>query len=357
MKIAYYVTSHGFGHGVRACAICNHLSHTTSVVFRTTLPESFLKEEVKRSFDYCPKSFDCGCVQSDGVTVDIEKTIAAYSAIAKNNAATLAEEAAWCRTNRIDGIISDIVPFAFEVAEACAVPSIAVTNFTWYDIYQEYCKAYPDFRPIVEKIQAQYRSADLLLALSPSLPMAYFTKRKSMGIVGRLGSNIREDISEAFAVPRGKNMGLIYTGTFGMDAMAWTTLERFKAWEFFGLYPLPGNPANYHVVTKTDFSYQDIIASVDCVISKMGYGVYAECVLNGVPLIYLPREAFAEYPALDGAMAAGGSGYRVSHREFYNFFWDEALARALSRPRPAPAQSDGAKRCAREIEKMLEKHQ
>jgi L-arabinokinase len=354
MNIAYYITPHGFGHGVRSCAICNRLSPETSVIFRTALPRAFFEQEVMRPFLYAPQAFDCGCVQTDGVTVDVEKTIAAYSSIAAKNAAGLDAEAAWCREHRIDGIVADIPPFAFEVADACGIPSVAVTNFTWYDIYEEYGTRHPAFLPLLEKIKAHYGAADLLLALEPALPMTYFKRRKSVGIVGRSGGTIRARLIKAFGLSSSKRLGLIYTGTFGMDAMDWSRLARFEDWEFLGLYPLPGNPPNFHMVAKRNFSYQDIIASVDCVISKMGYGVFAECALNGVPLIYLPRVEFAEYPVLDAAMSKRGGGYRLSQEDFYELSWDGALREVITRPRPAPEPSDdGAERCAREIERVI----
>jgi hypothetical protein len=357
MKIAYYITSHGFGHGIRACAICNSLSPETEVVFRTALPGSFLEEEVKRPFEYAPKSFDCGCVQLDGVTVDIERTIESYRIMADRNAAALSEEIKWCHRRHIDGIVSDIVPFAFDVADGAGFPSIAVTNFTWHDIYREYCGAFPAFLPAVEKMKEQYGTADLLLELSPALPMEYFRKRKSIAPVGRAGSDIRGQFLKTYGIPASKSIGLIYTGIYGMHSVSWTRLERFIDWEFFGLYPLPGSPANYHIVKKKDFRYQDIIASIDCVISKIGYGVYAECVINGAPLIYLPREGFAEYPVLEAAIIGWGGGHRLSQKDFENVAWDAALRQVLSgiRPRrPRPQPSDGARTCAREIEKLFQ---
>jgi hypothetical protein len=353
MKIAYYITSHGFGHGVRACAICNCLSPGTGVIFRTALPRSFFEEEMKRPFEYAPAAFDCGCVQKDGVTVDIEKTMAAYLAIVQENAAALSGEIQWCRNNRIDRIVGDIVPFAFDVARKAGIPSVAVTNFTWYDIYKEYCTAFPAFTPAVDQIKAQYSSAGVLLALSPALPMDYFRNRMNIGPVGRVGRNVRDKIDEIFGISPGKRIGLIYTGIFGMDSVGWDRLERFGNWEFLGLYPLPGSPDNYHITAKKEFPYQDIIASVDCVISKLGYGVYAECVLNGTALIYLPRESFAEYPVLEKGIVSWGGGYKLSQDEYYGLKWDDSLDAVTLRTSLQPVHSDGAMECAREIENMV----
>jgi hypothetical protein len=322
-------------------------------VFRTLLPGSFFSEELTRPFDYSPKAFDCGCIQSDGVTVDIKKTIAAYTSIANENSRNLDHEVQWCKDNEIAGIISDITPFAFEVARHAAIPSIAVTNFTWYDIYNEYCAAFPMFVPYVETIKRQYGYADLLLELTPSTSLDYFKNRKPMPIVGRKGNDIRKEFTHAMKISPEKRLGLIYTGAFGMESAKWKKLERFSEWEFVGLYPLPGAPKNFRCISKREFRHQDVIASVDVVIAKIGYGVYSECLLNGAPLIYLRREHFAEYPVLESAVVEWGNGCRLSHEDYFALRWDDALAAAVAKRRPQPLRSDGALLCALEIEKTM----
>lgn len=353
MKIAYYITSHGYGHALRSSVICNKFSPDVEVIFRTLVPEAFFRREVLRPFSYAPAEFDCGCIQTDGVTVDIGRTIAAYCGRADKNAMILPDEAQWCVDQKIDGIVGDIVPFAFEVAHAAGIPSIAVTNFTWWDIYQEYCGTFPYFAPYVEKIRCQYGLAAMLLDLKASLPMEYFKKRKPVPPVGRVGKNIRDRILSEFSLGKNKCLALIYTGNFGMDAIDWKKLERFTKWEFLGLYPLLGSPSNYNVVSKRVFRYQDCIASVDLMVSKIGYGVYAECFLNGTPILYLPREEFAEYPVLDRAIVKWGGGVCLPKDDFYQLNWGDALEKILSSNRPLPVNPDGAEVCAKEIERLI----
>ena len=87
MKILYYLTAHGYGHAVRTAAICNELSENVRLIFRTTLPETFFREEVKRPFEIFPAQFDCGCIQRDSVTVEKKETLLAYLRLAEQNAA------------------------------------------------------------------------------------------------------------------------------------------------------------------------------------------------------------------------------------------------------------------------------
>jgi UDP:flavonoid glycosyltransferase YjiC (YdhE family) len=88
-------------------------------------------------------------------------------------------------------------------------------------------------------------------------------------------------------------------------------------------------------------------------ISKIGYGVFSECQLNGTPLIYLPREDFAEYPVLEKAIIEWGHGFCLSSDDYCSLNWEKALEEVLLRKRPRPHRSDGPRICAQEIEKII----
>jgi len=357
MKLLYYITSHGYGHAARTVALCNKLPSAIEVVFRTTVPEAFFNREMARPFSYAPAQFDCGCIQTDGVTVDIDATLSRYMDIAKANAILLDNEAAMCRKNNVDGIVSDIVPFAFNVAHEAKIPSLAITNFTWHTIYKEYLKDRPDFAADLALMEKQYAMADALLALSPASSMPYFAKAIPAGPIGRKGDNIRDLIAMAFGISDRAKIGLIYIGNFGMNDMLWKDLEQFDEWEFFGLYPLPGAAKNYHCIDQKTFAYRDFAASADVMICKLGYGTCAECFVNGLPIIYLPRRGFAEYECLARAVLQWGHGHELSSQMFRSLQWHNALQSVASRPKPLPAPASGIETCIQTIYDMFDNSQ
>jgi hypothetical protein len=216
MNIAYYISAHGFGHGIRSCAIINEFGPHINIFIRSGLPETFLREEIERPVTFAPALFDCGCMQRDGITLDIQATITAYSRIAEANQKKLEAETAWCQAQDIHLIVSDIVPFAFDVAQATEIKSVAVTNFTWLDIYRPFCEKFPGFRACVDKIESQYKKADALLALYPALPMPYFRQIIPMGPVGRRGISRREELRRIIGCSPKAHLGLIYLGEKGM---------------------------------------------------------------------------------------------------------------------------------------------
>jgi L-arabinokinase len=353
MKILYYLTAHGYGHAVRSVTLCNELSENVRLIFRTTLPSIFFHEEVKRPFELFPARFDCGCIQKDSVTVDKKETLQAYMRLADQNTAHLEGEVNFCREQRVDGIVSDITPFAFEVAQKAGLPSVAVSNFSWYDIYQPYAREYPSFEPYLRKIHDQYRMAGLLLELTPSTGMPYFRNRLKVPLVAKPGRNIGHLLKDYLGLGGNQRIALIYVGEWGVESIRWEDLEKFRGWDFIGIYPLPGASANYHRIDKKDFPYEDLVASAEVMITKIGYGVTSQSLINGTPLIYLPRQDFAEFPVLEEAIREWGHGYRLSQEDYCALNWGRALEEVSKRRRPKPVASDGARICAREIENWI----
>ena len=353
MKILYYLTAHGYGHAVRTSTICNELSENVRLIFRTAIPEKFFQEEVMRPFEYLPGQFDCGCIQSDSVTVNKKETLQTYMGMAEQNAVRLEEEVKFCRARGFDGIVSDITPFAFEVARRAGVPSVAVGNFSWFDIYEPYAQEDPSFEPFLRTIREQYRMAGLLLELTPSIGMPYFRNRLKVPPVAKPGRNIGDLLKDDLGLKKDQHFALIYAGELGMEGVRWEDLEKFPDWEFIGIYPLPGAPANYHLLEKKDFFYEDLVASAEVMVTKIGYGVVSQALINGTPLIYLPRRDFAEFPVLEEAMTEWGHGYRLSREDYCALKWGKALEEVSKRGRPQPVASDGARTCAREIEKWI----
>jgi hypothetical protein len=353
MNLCYYITSHGYGHGVRTAAICNELSPGITLFIKTSLPESFLREEIQRPFTYLPAEFDCGCVQKDGITVDIPETIKTYSRIAERNQTLLADESRWLKKNKIDGVIADTTPFAFEAASIARIPSILITNFTWYDIYREYAIRYPEFIPVVEQIKKQYGMAGIYFALDRTVDTSYVKAVKNMPVTGRKGVNVRDKIITCYQLDSGKKIGLIYTGNYGMDSADWKKLGQLEEWEFLGVYQLPVSLKNFHLISKKHFRYQDLSASVDCVISKIGYGTFSESIIHGVPLMYVPREDFSEFPVLEARLKEWGHAYRISPDDFYRLNWADVLEKVDKTARPQPYSINGAQECARELERFI----
>ena len=100
MALCYYITGHGFGHAIRSIQVIKSLPPGLPLILKTTAPERLFREELPgRDFSYVSAEYDCGCLQSDSVSVLRRETLTRYGEIAQANPARLPDEAAFLRAS------------------------------------------------------------------------------------------------------------------------------------------------------------------------------------------------------------------------------------------------------------------
>ena len=166
-KIAYFLSGHGFGHGVRNSAVIEALPPGVAVDIYTSLPGSFFGDELHRPFRVIPCEIDCGCLQTDTVEVDVEGTLERYLEIESRRGELVAHYASMLRAGGADLVIADTPPLALAIAEAAGVPAWCVCNFTWLDIYADYVVKHPRYLGMLQRMQADYALADRHIRIFP----------------------------------------------------------------------------------------------------------------------------------------------------------------------------------------------
>ena len=337
--VAYFLSGHGFGHGVRNSAVIEALPPEVEVTLFTSLPEAFFHEELHRPFRIIPCEIDCGCLQSSTVDVDVEATLARYSELDSKRDEAIRTFAPMLQSLGVDLVIGDIPPLAFPIAKAAGLPAWAMYNFTWIDIYRPFIERHSQYRPLLAKMEADYALADRRLRLFPFMDGGMPGAVEDVGMLCRPGLDRRLEFAERFGFDAKKKWALIYVGSYGLDGVEWGNLARYSNWEFMGLYPLKGAPSNYHVIKKEpSFRYADLTASCDLVLGKLGYGLVAECLSQGKPVLFLGRVDFAEYPMLKELVEGLGLGREVSLADFRKVDIGKALSELTAQPpKPRPA--------------------
>jgi len=354
--LCYYVTGHGFGHAIRTIQILKALPPELPLLVKTTAPERLFREElVGRPFEYIAAEYDCGCLQSDSVTVLRRETLTRYAEIAQRNHEWLPQEVAFLKERSIRCVASDIPSFPLLAAREAGIPAVAVANFTWHDIYSEYAETAEDAALLAE-MAAEYASATAGLVTPLSLPSTplVFPNAESVPLVARRGQPIREALTQALDIAPGKRLALLYLGGWGLD-IHWAALERFTEWVFLLDRPVSQVASNARIFDPSVWRYADVAASVNVVVSKAGYGTVTECIANSVPLVYLPRLGFAEHEALVLGMNAWGGGIGISEQAFHTGNWENALHAALAvKPDPNAFAANGAEVIAWKLERYCQ---
>ena len=335
--LVYYISSHGFGHAVRSCEVIRQLPAELPLTIKTAVPEQFLREELgPRPFDCVFAQHDCGVLGPDSSHADLALTFERAEELERQNAAQLATEAAWLRQAGARLVAADIVPFALRAARAAGLPSVLLANFTWPAIYSDLLHCFAatgGLRErglrIIAQLQSDFDAGDLLLETEFAIPMRACARRERIGLISRRGVNRREAIKRTLGLDAAKPIYLIYLGADGLGGMQWERLPRLNG-QFIAYSVPPGAEPYVRQLPRDAVHHADAAASVDAVISKPGYGLCAECMAAGTPLLFVPRPHFSEADAIAAALDRWGGAIQMDLEAFKNLDWAAALSRLAS---------------------------
>jgi L-arabinokinase len=319
--IAYYITAHGYGHGVRSadiiCAI-NRLYPEIGVHVVTGLPEPFLLNRIGAGkISMRVRSFDIGMVQLDSIRVDVAATLDRALALYAARKRLLEEETVFLKEAGINLVVADIPSLPLEAAARAGIPRVAVGNFSWDWIYSEFLADDKRWLPIVEMFREQYAYADLLLRLPFHDEMAAFPKKEDIPLVAHPGNPCRDKIAGLTGCDPEKKWVMLSFTTLDLDEAALARIENINDCEFLTVPPLEWRVRNIHAVAREQVSFSDVLASVDVVISKPGFGILSDCAVNNKPLIYADRTNFREYPVLEESIRKYLKHVHISSEDLY----------------------------------------
>ncbi len=340
MKIAYYITAHGYGHGTRSCdiiAAINRLAPDAEVFIVSDLPEDFLRARISGPQNHFRKcAFDSGMFQLDSVRVNLARSLAEAAAIQSRRPELLAQERDFLRREKIAVVAADIPAIPLEAAKLEKIRAVAVGNFGWDWIYEDFVAREPRWRSVVESFRRAYSQTDLLLKLPFAEPMAAFPRQKQIPLVSSPGKNRRDEIAKLFGISPAKPWALLSFTSLDWTDAALARVTQMTGFEFFTVMPLEWpERKNLHAVDRHAVPFGDVLASADVVVSKPGYGILSECVVNDKPFVYVERADFREYPVLEAAIKRHLRGVHMPSQKLYAGDIEEFLHAALLAPPPA----------------------
>ncbi len=355
-SVFFYISGHGFGHTVRQIAVINALGTVSpglEVVVRTSAPRRLFDQTVRVPLTFLEGATDTGVVQIDSVRLDERATIALAADFYRTLPARAADEASLMRARDAQLVISDAPPLACVAAVAAHIPSVVVSNFTWDWIYEGYegeLDAAPDLLPIL-------RSAYVLAAEGWRLPLhggfATVPHVIDVPFVARhaRADRSREDVRRELSLPRDRALVLASFGGYGvkgLDVARFDCLDEVDLVMTAPAAEMASAKGPAHWITEEDIyarglRYVDLVAAVDVVVTKPGYGIIADCVANQTAMLYTSRGRFVEYDVMVAEMPRFLRCEYIDLESFLGGRWRDALRRLLTQPEPPEhPRTDGA---------------
>jgi hypothetical protein len=351
------ITSHGFGHAVRACSVAaaiQKLCPEILLILVTTAPRWLLESYIQGSFIHRPRAFDVGVIQSDSLSMDKEATLEKVQQIRSAERSIIAGEVNFIRTNRVGLILADIPPLAAKIAASAEIPCWMMSNFGWDFIYRDWGG---EFVEIADWISECYGACDRLFRLPFHEPMSAFPNITDVGLTGGTPSYSVEQLRENFALttPTDKTVLLTFGG-LGLQQIPYDALSQFPDWQFITFDNLAPDLPNLLKVAGHEYRPVDFMPLCGRVVSKPGYSTFAEATRLSIPIVSLTREDFAEAPVLLEGIQNYAYHQILTPGEFFEGNW-EFLNSSPQPPRQSQRVAiDGAEAIAQTIVSYFQAH-
>jgi hypothetical protein len=177
------------------------------------------------------------------------------------------------------------------------------------------------------------------------MPMPALPRRRLIGPIAALGNDIRQSLRDRLGCPPHEHLVLIGFGGFDkrLPLEHWPPIENVR-WLVPAAWQLD-HPA-VSTIESLDMPFTELLRAVDAIITKPGYGTFAEAACNSTPVLYLCRDDWPEQDCLIEWLKINGSCCEVSAEELIAGKLQEALSRLFKQPKPTPPLPLGAEQAA-----------
>lgn len=315
------ITGHGFGHLAQTAPVLNALSGLDNNIrfsLRTSIDPTvvchFLDYDIQSKLDFLPPSkHDFGMCMRNTLEIDRDKTFKNYHKLHQFWSEHVKAESKQLQQIVPDLLLSNIGYLGLAAAAKAKIPSIAMCSLDWASIFAAYCSEYPGAEQILDDMQKAYNSARTFIQLTPHLPMAFASNTKSAPPVSLSMQPSREKLEKQLGI-EGKQLVLLSMGGMPWE-MSQDTLPHINGVVWLAKQIDSPRDDIYNIDSIT-LKHNDIMASVDLIISKTGYGTIVQAAKAKVPILYIQRDKWAEEPHLWNWCKAHNNCNRITAEAF-----------------------------------------
>lgn len=354
----YYITGHGYGHATRSFELVRMLvSLNYQVIIVSSLNETFIHANLSVYLKdsmvvYESRKLDRGAVQLGPLDLDCRETLLAYYDNVHSCHMQIKEsEISFLRESNAKFIISDVTPIVCSAAFEAGLKVFIVSNLSWDCIYQQMVSDLDDvvskeeltkYKAAIKQIQYDYNCCHHLLQLPGPTPQFLTDSSKVIPapLLSRPSTFDLPKLCMALNVPslleacQSQHKLLLSFGGHATDQLKLSDSHLPDGWICFLLgfgsdaYP---HLSSRFIFCPRDTYVPDLVAVSDVVLGKIGYGTVSECLSTTpvTPLVYVPRQGWAEEPALVKLMKWNSACICIARDDFFAGNWAPYLQQAL----------------------------
>ena len=294
------ISSHGLGHLAQVAPIVNELSRRQPelrLTIRSGVPNEKLHARIRGDFTHIAGRSDFGYVMLDAVRIDFVSTAKAYREQHANWTQRVAEEARQLAALEADLVLTDVAYLPLAGAAQAGIPSLSMCSLNWADLFAHFF-GHESWAPEIHRQMLDaYRSAETFMRLTPAMPMTDFPRRQTISPVAAVGQDRRAELRDRLGIASDAKLALVAFGGFdkSLGAEHWTQIPGLhwlipETWQI--------RREDMAATESLGVPFPDLLRSVDVVLTKPGYGTFAEAACNGAAVLFLRRNNWPEQDCL-----------------------------------------------------------
>jgi UDP-N-acetylglucosamine:LPS N-acetylglucosamine transferase len=319
MKIAYFISSHGFGHAARACAVMHALAQAGDfefLIFSET-PEWFFQKSLNMNFIFFPLKTDIGLIQKSPFEEDLLQTVHRLREYFPLDSKFVYSVADLLLEYDIKFVLTDISVLGILAGEWLKIPTVLIENFTWDWIYESYVEEFPCFREIISYLQEIYKRVAYRIQAIP------YCESVDHGF--KVPPIFRKESADAQQLKVNLGIGKEKLILVTMGGIPLESVNLFSQLQIPDTVMLVTG-GNVNQITRVgnliqlphshNFFHPDLVHQADMVIGKVGYSTIAEVYSTNTPFLYYKRPKFRESRVLEEYIKHNLVGESINEDDF-----------------------------------------
>ena len=348
MHLLVNISAHGFGHLAQTAPVINALTGMLPqlrLTVRSALSREQLAARIGTGFVHVAEARDFGFVMHSAVDIDLAASARRYREFHADWPRRIAVEADWLRQHQVDALLCNVAYLPLAGAARAGIPAAALCSLNWADLFTHYFGGEPWAAEIHAQMLTAYNGCKGFLRLTPGLPMAALHCRHDIAPIASIGRRDRPGVLRQLGLGKSERLILLAMGgmelplpvqdwpkLYGLDWLVPTELDSPR--EDVRCFDVPG------------LKFADLLASVDAVVTKPGYGTFVEAACCGIPILYLQRDDWPETPHLASWLATHARSAVLTRERLLAGDFVETLQELWSAPPPDLPSAGGASAAA-----------
>ncbi|MDP1610248.1 MAG: hypothetical protein Q8M11_04280 [Sulfuritalea sp.] len=355
MHLLVDISAHGLGHLAQTAPVLNALHGLLPdlrLTVRSAIPQARLARRIAVDFTHVPEARDFGFVMKNAVDIDLAASAQRYREFHADWRQRVAAEADWLRRHDIDALLSNVAYLPLAAAAEAGIPAAGLCSLNWADLFAHYFAGEPWMSAIHAQMLAAYDAGRCFLRVTPGLPMSDLRRRQEVAPIARLGRRDRARVARLLGLNEDERWILLAMGgmEFPLPVHEWPQTPG-------SIWLVPNECAAARADMRSfgvvGLDFGDVLASVDAVITKPGYGTFVEAACGGIPILYLERTDWPETPYLAAWLAPHARAAMLTRGQLMAGDLMDVLQGLWQTPAPALPVADGAQNAAQRLVQAL----